>query len=293
MNLNELDILANWNGKEMPLKDVTVSVLDRAFLFGDSVYEVIRLYGDRFFRLDDHMDRLEKSLASMKIELVDLNAVQGRLESLKSSCGLKDALAYIQVTRGVAKRVHHYPGNTTPNVLIYIDSFSDPFKAERENGAKAVTYGDIRWGRNDIKATNLAANCMAASYARENGCFEVIFIDKEGFMTEGSHTSMFGIKDGRLLTAPASSNVLPGITKRQVLEIAENIKLPLEDVRIKKEDIYNLDELFLAGTSEEVIPIVKVDDKPIGSGKPGPIVQNIYSEFRSILGSTCSVAADH
>ena len=284
--MDNIDLLANWNGKEMPLKDVRVSVLDRAFLFGDSAYEVIRIYNKFCFRLDDHFDRMKKSLDSLQISGVELGEVKRRLHQLINSSALDNALAYIQITRGVAKRTHHYPENYTPNILIYVEPFGDPYKQEREQGAKAVTHPDIRWRRNDIKATSLAANCMASSYAREKGCLEVIFINKEGFMTEGSHTSIFGIKDGKLLVTPSSSNVLPGITKRQVLEIAENIKLPLEETRVKESEIHQLDELFIAGTPEEIIPIVSVDGKPVGEGKPGPIVSKIYEEFQNILCAT-------
>lgn len=284
--MDNIDLLANWNGKEMPLNNVRVSVLDRAFLFGDSVYEVIRVYNKFCFRVDDHFDRMKKSLDSLQISGVDIPEVRRRLHQLINNSGLDNALAYLQITRGVAKRTHHYPQDYTPNILIYVEPFGDPYKQEREHGAKAVTHPDIRWRRNDIKATSLAANCMASSFARQKGCFEVIFINNEGFMTEGSHTSIFGIKEGKLLVTPSGSNVLPGITKRQVLEIAENIKLPVEEARVKEEEIHLLDELFLAGTPEEIIPIVSVDDKQVGDGKPGPIVSKIYDEFQNILCAT-------
>ena len=231
--MENIDLLANWNGKEMPLADVRVSVLDRAFLFGDSVYEVIRIYNKFSFRVDDHFARMQKSLDSLQFQGVDLNIVRRRLNQLINTSNLDNALAYIQITRGVAKRTHHYPENYEPNVLIYIEPFGDPYKQERIDGARVVTHPDIRWRRNDIKATSLAANCIASSFARERGCLEVIFINNEGYMTEGSHTSMFGIKGGKLLVTPSNANVLPGITKRQVLEIAENINLSVEEARVK------------------------------------------------------------
>jgi D-alanine transaminase len=276
-------IVANWNGEFMPLSDVKVSVLDRAFLFGDSVYEVIRVYSGRLFRPQDHLDRLRDSLASLEIKGVDIELVFQRLQDTLSESKLQSALAYLQVTRGEAPRTHAYPDKCVPNILVYITPFDDPYAEYRVQGASAITHPDIRWGRNDIKATSLAANCMAADYARRHGCLEVVFIDSKGNVTEGSHTSLFGIRNGKLLVAPASKQILPGITKRQVLELAKVSGIELEEVRIREDEIYTLDEFFLGGTPEEVVPIVKVNDKPIGDGKPGPIVQKLHRAFREII----------
>ncbi|MBZ0189876.1 MAG: aminotransferase class IV [Candidatus Obscuribacterales bacterium] len=278
-----MDLLADWNKEIMPLHQVKVSVLDRAFLFGDAVYEVIRVYGGHFFHLRDHLDRMRDSLASLSIEGVDVDLVGQRAKTLLERSGLKEALAYIQATRGVAPRTHYYPKSYEPNVLIYLQPFDDPYAKERAAGVNAVSYKDIRWGRNDIKATSLAANCMAAQYARENNSLEVVFIDSQGYMTEGSHTSLFGIRQGKLLVAPSSSNVLPGITKRQILKLADTNKIEIESVRLKKEEIFELDEFFLAGTPEELIPIVKLDDRPIGSGSPGPIVKSLHQSFEELV----------
>lgn len=291
MDSEEKNYLANWNGTEMNLGDVYVPALDRGFLFGDGVYEVIRVYGRNFFRLEDHLERMQNSLQSIEMKNVEIETVKKRLFELTSSSGLSDALIYCQITRGTAKRTHHYPSHYTPNVLMYIQPFSDPYKEVRETGANAATFKDIRWRRNDIKSTSLMANCMAASYASSNQCLEVIFIDTNGFITEGSHTSIFAIKDGNLLIAPAGSNVLPGITKRQVLEIAEKINLPVKEENVLQENIWDMDELFLAGTPEEIIPIVMVDNKPINDGKPGPIVKKLFEAFRNILDATTSSTA--
>ncbi len=278
-----LDIVANWNGAFMPLLEVKVSVLDRAFLFGDSVYEVIRVYRGKLFRLHDHLDRLKNSMASLDIRFVDLDTIDQRLHETVERSGLSEALLYLQITRGEAARTHHYPESYSPNVLIYAQPFDDPYASVRAAGASAVTHRDIRWARNDIKATSLAANCMAAQFARQQGAMEVIFIDADGYMTEGSHTSMFGIRNGKLLVAPSSSKVLPGITKRQVLELAKAISIPLEETKITEGEIYELNELFLAGTPEELISIVRVNDKRIGEGRPGPLVTKLHEAFRSSL----------
>ncbi len=276
-------IIANWNGEFMPLTEVRVSVLDRGFLFGDAVYEVVRLYNNKLFRLEDHLERLSDSLQSLDIRHVDIDEVKARLSATVKENGESEALVYLQVTRGEAVRAHAYPENYQPNILIYVTPFHNPFEQQHKTGVSAVTYKDIRWGRNDIKATSLAANCMAAQHAKQNGAMEVVFIDPEGYMTEGSHTSLFGIRGGKLVVAPSSSKVLPGITKRQVLELATQTNIELEEMRLKESEIFELDEFFLAGTPEEVISIVKVNDREIGNGKPGPIVRKLHEAFVACL----------
>lgn len=275
------NLIANWNGQLMPLSEVKVSVLDRGFLFGDAVYEVIRLYNGKLFRVEDHLNRLSDSLKSLDIRHVDLGKIKVMLKATVRESALDDALVYLQVTRGEAIRTHHYPDAYMPNTLIYVTPFKNPYAKEREEGVAAVTHPDIRWGRNDIKATSLAANCMAAQYAKERGAMEVVFIDSEGFMTEGSHTSLFGIKNDKLVVAPSSSKVLPGITKRQILELVKETAIPLDERRIKESEIYELDEFFLAGTPEELISIVRLNDREIGSGKPGPLVKKLHDAFRA------------
>lgn len=273
------DLIGCWNGQLAPVDEIKVPVLDRAFLFGDGVYEVIRIYSGVLFHLEDHLARLEDSLNKLSIRGVDIDSVRKDLLSTVEANKRREGLAYLQVTRGSAPRTHHYPTQCTPNVFMYVMPFDDPYKHDRETGVSAVTHPDIRWGRNDIKATSLAANCMAAQYAKEHGCLEVVFIDRNNMMTEGSHTSLFGIKHGKLIVAPSSSNVLPGITKRQLLGLAETCQLPLDERRLQLEEVYELDEFFLAGTPEELIPIVKLNDKQIGTGAPGPVFDRLYKAF--------------
>ncbi|MGH9550062.1 MAG: aminotransferase class IV, partial [Terriglobales bacterium] len=242
--------LANWNGEQMPLQDVRVSVLDRAFLFGDAVYEVLRIYSGRLFRIDDHLERMSKSRESLRINGVETAVLRERVQQTTANSGVTEGLAYIQVTRGEAPRTHRYPDNAVPNVLIYADNFDDPYKDIRDCGVSAVSHPDIRWGRNDIKATSLAANCMAAQYAYERGCAEVLFIDAKGIVTEGSHTSIFAVRNGMLVSAPASQNILPGITKKLILELAKSAGIFLTEGRVSQNDLKDIDELFLSGTPE-------------------------------------------
>lgn len=275
------NLIANWNGQLMPLTEVKVSVLDRGFLFGDAVYEVIRLYDRKLFRVEDHLKRLSDSLASIDIKNVDPEKIKVMLRATVRESGLDNALVYVQITRGEAVRTHHYPDFCMPNTLMFATPFQNPYAKEHEEGVSAVTHPDIRWGRNDIKTTSLLANCMAAQYAKEHGAMEVVFVDADGYMTEGSHTSLFGILNDKLVVSPSSSKVLPGITKRQVLELAKETGVALDERRLKESEIYELDEFFLAGTPEELISITKVNDKPIAEGKPGPMVKRLHQAFRN------------
>lgn len=276
-------ILANWNGKEMALSDVRVSVLDRAFLFGDAVYEVIRLYRGHLFKLTDHMERLRHSLETMKIMGTESPLLALRLIETAKHSGISEGLAYLQISRGEAMRMHRYPEGATPNVLMFVTEFDDPYVHNRERGVAAVTFNDIRWQRNDVKVTSLAANCMAAQYAYEHNCADVLFIDANDFVTEGSHTSVFAVRNGTLLVAPSSTHVLPGITKAIALELAGLACIPVTEGYLKRTDIWAVDELFFSGTPEEILPIVRVDDRAIGDGKPGPITIKLHSEFRKMV----------
>ncbi|MBX9880313.1 MAG: aminotransferase class IV [Candidatus Obscuribacterales bacterium] len=272
--------LANWNGQEMPLDEVRVSVLDRAFLFGDAVYEVIRLYDGKLWMYDRHIGRLETGLKALRIAGVNIDVLKTRIEQTVKNSGIAEALVYIQVTRGVAKRTHHYPEKSEPNQLIYVEQFDDPCKQMRESGVNVISYHDYRWQRNDLKVTSLMANCMAAQVAHENGCIEVVQIGSDGYVTEGSHTSIFAVKDGKILVSPSSSRVLPGITKQQILELSAAANIGLNETRVKKEELKDVDEMFLTGTPEEIVPIIKVDDLVIGDGKPGPVTRKLQQAFK-------------
>jgi len=277
------NLTANFNGQIMPVGEVKVPALDRAFLFGDAVYEVIRVYNGKFLHLSDHLARLKTSLFSLKITGADTSEIEQQLRRTLETSKLKNALAYVQVTRGVAVRTHYYPDNYTPNCFMFFTPFDDPFAAQRKTGVKAVFHPDIRWGRNDIKATSLAANCIAASFAREQDSMEVVFYNQENYISEGSHTSLFGIKDGKLLLTPASKNILPGITKKQIIELAKIRNIPTAEARLTRAEVLELDEFFLTGTPEEIIAIIQVDDTKIGQGRPGPITERLHEAFREII----------
>ena len=276
-------ILANWNGQQMPLEDVRVSVLDRAFMFGDAVYEVIRIYGGRLWNFDEHIGRLAASLAELKIDF-DVKPIRAQLERLIQVQAIEEGLAYLQVTRGAAARHHYYPLITTPNCLLYVEHFDDPYAEARQTGAKAITFTDIRWGRNDIKVTSLVANCMAANQARQAGCIEALLL-RDGFVTEGSHTSVFAVRSGKVIVSPSSKAVLPGITKKQVIELCQGANIGMQEGKLKASELSDIEELFITATPEEIIAIVEVDGVKIGNGHPGPVTTRLQAIFRHAVNS--------
>jgi D-alanine transaminase len=277
------------NGSILPRSEARVSVEDRGFLFGDGVYEVLRVVRGRLFAKDFHNRRLERSLAGIQISLPSgqsVSALTGIAADLLKENGLLDgeATVYMQVTRGVATRGHAYPSPPVPP-SVYISTVSfKPMVELQETGTSAVTHPDLRWGRCDLKTLNLLPNVMAAQYAAEKGATEAIFI-REGQITEGSKTNVFGVVRGALRTHPCNSHILPGITRSVLESLAAELKVDIEETPIRESEIPELKEMFLSGTTTDVMPIVKLDGRPVGDGKPGPVTrrlqkiltENIYS----------------
>ncbi|MGD9856005.1 MAG: D-amino acid aminotransferase [Planctomycetaceae bacterium] len=276
--------LANWNGTEMPLADVRVSVLDRAFLFGDAVYEVLRVYRGRPFLEAEHLARLRRSLSEIAIRC-DVDRIAERMRETLRHSRVQEGLIYLQVTRGEAPRTHRFPaGDCRPNELIYVEAFeTDPYAALRDQGAAAVTVPDRRWKRCDIKSVNLLANCLAAQQAYEQGCLEALLVAADGTITEGSHMSAFGVLGGQVLTSPLSPSILPGITRGLIARLAARCGVSIQETPFRQSDLPRLDELFLTGTTSEVLPVVQVDGSRIGDGRPGPVTRKLQSAYREFL----------
>lgn len=275
---------ANWNGEQMPLADVRVSVLDRGFVFGDAVYEVLRIYNGRPFLEPRHFDRLRRSLDKVAIRC-DVDRLQQRMHETLARARVDDGMAYMQVTRGEAPRTHRFPDPPVqPNELIAISAFAEPpYAAFREAGAAVITVPDMRWKRCDIKSTNLLANCMAAQQAHEAGAAEAIMVAPDGTLNEGSHTSLFGVRDGGILTAPLAQNILPGITRGLLTELAAQADIPLQDQPLHRDMLQSVDELFLTGTTAAVLPVTRIDDRPVGEGVPGPITRRLVDAYASYV----------
>jgi D-alanine transaminase len=278
-----MEPLANINGEQMPLAEAKVSALDRGFLFGDAVYEVLRVYGGRAWLEEEHFRRFERSLSAIRIAAVDVGRLRRRMHETIRAGDFREALVYLQVTRGSAPRAHPFPGAATPLEFLYVAEFADPYARARVEGGCVITHPDIRWGRCDIKSTNLLANVLAMQAAKEAGCVEAILYRPDGTLSEGTHTSFFGVLDGTVLTRPNSSAILPGITRGLVLRLAERAGVSVREHVLTRDDLARVSELFLTGTTSEVLPLVAVDGTPVGDGKPGPITRRLQEAYRQAV----------
>lgn len=276
--------LANWNGSLMPIEEVKVSVLDRAFLFGDAIYEALRVYRGRIFLWAEHRQRLANSLRELRIEF-DIERLSDRVVQTLAASKVQEGLVYIQVTRGEAMRTHHFPNPpAVPNELVYVvDYGGDPAARYRETGVKTVKYPDIRWARRDIKSTNLLGNCLAAQAAAEANCHEAILVEPDGQISEGTHSSVFAVQDGKLITAPTDQHILPGITRSFVLKLARDVNIGVMEHRFRESDLPSIEELFLTSTTSEVLPIIAVDDQPISGGAPGPVTRRLAKAYQKAV----------
>lgn len=270
--------LANVHGVLMPLEEVKVSVQDRGFLFGDSVYEVLRVYGGRPWLEADHWQRLAQSLASIRIEGVDLDRLRRRMHDTIAAGPFGEAMVYLQVTRGAAPRRHAFPAKATPLEFLYVQEYDDgPTVQARRTGVTVITRPDIRWGRCDIKSTNLLANVLVNQEAAEAGAAEAILYLPDGTLSEASHSSFFTVKSGSLQTTPLKANILPGITRKFLIDLARRADIPVLETIVRREELQAVDELFLAGTTSEILPVVAVDGRPIADGKPGPVSKHLLA----------------
>ena len=274
------------NGQFMNAEDAKISVLDRGFIFGDGVYEVWRVVDGKLFEHARHERRLKKGLKTIEIALADreVEALHGVAERLLRENDLTrgEGTFYVEVTRGAAPRTHAYPPKgTAPTVFGMVSRFEVPH-ALREAGAKAVTERDVRWLRCDVKTVQLLPNCMAKQKAQQAGALEAIFV-RDGIVTEGTHTSVLGVKNGTLVTHPLGELILPSVTRELVLEIAREQGVPVSEKAFTEKEMFALDELFVSGTTTDVTPIVEVDGKKIGAGKPGPVSRQLYAGLQARL----------
>ncbi|HEY8483593.1 MAG TPA: D-amino-acid transaminase [Longimicrobiales bacterium] len=275
-------MLVYLNGQYLPLEEARVPVEDRGFLFADGLYEVIRVYNGRIFALEPHLRRLADGLRALRIGFTGLDELGPIAERLLDENGLRsgDATIYIQVTRGAAPRAHAFPSpDVPPTVYVAARPFTPYPAAYYENGVKAITVPDTRWTRCDIKTVALIANVLANQQAKEAGAFEALFV-RDGVVIEGSHSNLFAVFGDTLVTYPASNYILAGITRSIVLDIAAELGIPVRQGPILADQLFAAGELFLSGTTTEVMPVVQVDGRPIADGRPGPVTQRIQRAFR-------------
>lgn len=268
------------DGVILPKKVVRISPDDRGFYFADGVYEVIRTYRGKLFHFEDHLERFKNSLQAVRINIPEVENLKSIGDELLRRNGLSntDAFFYIQATRGVGERNLLFPEpSTIPTLYIAVMPIT-PSLLEQKEGISVITVPDIRWHRCDIKAIGLLPSVLARQSAAEAGFQEAIFV-RNGIVTEGTHTNLFGVQQGTIRTHPTNSFILPGVTRTVLLKLCQRLKLPVLESAITEQELYQQDELFLTSTTWEVVPAVKVNEKSMGSGKPGPITRLLQKEF--------------
>ena len=280
-------MLAYLNGRYLARSSATVSVEDRGFVFGDGVYEVWRVVNGVLFETERHLARLNFGMRELRISLPAALTREGTEQiagRLLREAGLLDGEAtfYLEITRGAAPRAHQFPAaDTPPTVYATVNRFTPP-ESLRASGATAITVPDIRWLRCDIKTIQLLPNVLAKQAAVERGAIDALMV-RDGMVTEGSHANVIGVLDGTIRTHPTNNLILPGITRAIVLDMAREDGIPVSEEPFGEADIGRLDELFLVGTTTDVMPIVRVNDQPIAGGAPGPITLRLLKRFRAYL----------
>jgi len=274
--------LAMIDGAIRPFEELEPAYLDRGTFFGDGVYEVLRSYDGRIFALEEHLCRFAGSLAAIGITGVDMDLIRSRVLKAFEAAGIANAKIYFHVTRGSAPRNHLPQANLQPNFFLTITELQDN-PASKANGIAVSTHPDWRWKRCDIKSLNLLPNILARSDAAKKGCGEAIFVDDAGLITEGAGSAFFAITGQTLQTAPLTANVLPSITRDFVVKAAEKVGLHVVEKSLTPQQASAADELFIAVTTQDIVPVVKFDGKVIADGKPGKYVKLLIRQFRTFI----------
>jgi len=270
------------NGQFMPIEEARIPVLDRGFIFGDGVYEVIPVYSRRAFRLAEHLQRLQHSLGGIRLQNPHSDVEWTKLinELIARNTG-EDQYLYLHITRGAARRDHAFPKPpVAPTVFMMSSPLPTPPAELLASGVGAVTAQDNRWLRCDIKSIALLPNVLLRQMAVDAGCAETILIRDDAFMTEGAASNIFVVKNGTLLAPPKDNLMLPGITYDVVLEIAAANGIPYQVRKVAKNEVINADELLLTSSTKEVLAITRLDGKPVGDGKPGPMFAKLYKLYQ-------------
>lgn len=272
------DDIVYLNGQYLPLAEAKISVLDRGFLFGDGVYEVIPAYNGHLFRPEEHLQRLNNSLEGIRLPLPRSNAEWLEILNPLLNPDEPDQSVYLQITRGAApKRDHAFPENVVPTVF----AMCTPIKyfAGRDTGVKAITVEDNRWQLCQIKAITLLANVLLRQQAVDRGCDEALLI-KNGCVTEGAASNVFAVFGGVLTTPPKDNSILPGITRDVIVEIAEREKIPVAEQPIPLEALNTASEIWFTSSTREILPVIEVDGSIVGGGSPGPLFQRMNTLFQ-------------
>lgn len=268
------------NGSFVPITEAKVSVLDRGFIFGDGIYEVVPSYGGRLFRWAEHLARLKRSLAKIRISnpLDDAGWTQLVNEMVRRH-PWADQFIYLQITRGVAKRDHAFPANVAPTVFAMSSEFVPVPAAQRNQGVVAISIADERWLHCDVKSTSLLGNVLARQAAVDAGALEVAMF-RDGMLTEGSASNWWVVRNGRVAGPPRDNLILEGIRVGLMGELCAAEGVPLDVRRIAREEVFAADELLISSATKELLPVTLLDGKPVGSGRPGPVYARLYAAYQ-------------
>ncbi len=278
------------NGEFIALKDAKISVMDRGFIFGDGVYEVVPVYGGRPFRFAQHMARLDRSLAELRIanplshdqwRAVTLKLLADYALQMHTSPEKIDQLVYIQITRGVALRDHVMPPDLTPTVFVMTNTMKPPTPAQRTEGVACVSADDFRWSKAHIKSTSLLGAVFARQISADVDAVETVMF-RDGFLSEAAACNVWAVKGGKVLGPPKDNLVLEGIRYGLIEEICSAVNIPFELRRITRAEVLVADELLLSSATKEVLPITLLDGKAVGNGKPGPVYKKLYEAYQAI-----------
>jgi len=277
--MTDADRVVYLNGTFLPLADAKVSVLDRGFIYGDGVYEVVPVYARKPFRMPQHLARLSRSLEGIRLANPHPARWEGLLGELIARQPFADQAVYLQVTRGVAKRDHAFPAGVPPTVFMMSNPLSLPTREQVERGVAVVTAHDNRWLRCDLKTTSLVGNVLMRQLAVDHDAVETVMF-RDGHLTEASASNVLIVRDNTIVAPPKDNLILPGITCDATLEIAHDAGVPLDVRAVTHAETLAADEMWLSSSSKEVLAVTKMDDKPFGGGTPGPVFRLVWAAFQ-------------
>lgn len=272
-------MIAYYNGKYLPVENISVSPFDRGFLFSDGVYEALRTYNRKLFMLKEHLNRLKYSLEQLNINFTNHDILEEIIYTCAEHNDIKnDFGSYIQITRGTSSpRTHYYTHQIKPNVFVYTTELKN-HERELSEGVSVIFERDVRWSRCDIKSVSLLPNVLANHNAYLKGCYEAVFY-RDNLITEGSHTNFFAVRNGKIVTAPLSNFNLNGITRSTVFNLCKENNIAIAEEYILINELFEYDEFFITGTTTEITPVVKVDNRIINHGNPGRLTKQIQKLF--------------
>ncbi|WP_430494585.1 D-amino-acid transaminase [Rossellomorea marisflavi] len=277
------------NGVLMDRKEAKVDIEDRGYQFGDGIYEVVRVYGGKTFTMKEHMERFYQSAEKIKLHIpYEMDELTGLIHRLIEANSIHDGIVYLQATRGVASRQHHFPASDVKgSVVAYTKEVPVP-QSQMDQGVTVKLIEDVRWLRCDIKSLNLLGNLLAKEEAASEGHFEAI-LHRGDLVTEGSSSNAFIVKDGVVRTHPATNLILNGITRRVIRDLAGQEGIPFQEDAFTLDELSSADEVFIASTTSEVMPVVKIGDRLVGEGRPGAVTRKLQEAFKKRIGQEAPV----